>query len=842
VQKAVPYCGKILAAKFLQSLYAKESFLMKTIWQDVRFSARTLIKNPVLTVVLLLTLSLGVGANTAIFSLVNGILFQPLPYSQPDRLIMVWGTEGRKGKDTVVPADFLDWKRETSSFAELAGFSKRSLDLVGQSGPERVNGLSTTGNYFITLGVKPFLGRTFLANARSSDEESSVAVISYGLWQRSFGADRSVIGRKVSLSGNPYTVIGVMPPGFRFHDDADVWVRAFGDVPALGSKAAPELATRRGLSYMRAFGRLKPGVTVEQARADLGAVAGRQAKEFPKTNSQRGVLLVPMREEVVGGDVRTALLVLFAAVGFVLVIACSNVASLLFARATSRQREITLRVALGATRGRLVRQLLTESLLLGLLAGACGLLLGFWSMKILVRLSPSEIPRLSEIHIDASVVAFTLAVALLTAVLAGLLPLLQVRKIELAAALKEGGTKASSSLQRRRIRGYLVVAEVAVAVVLLIAAGIMIKSFSRLRGVKTGFNSAQVLSFQVVLPGSRYQQEPQQAAFFSRALSRIQALPGVRSAATVLSLPLSGDDINISFSIEGRPTPDSQVELRDGFQVASSDYFHVMNIPVLKGRGFISSDVEGAPRVAVISEEMAKRYWPDRDPLGSRITYDKPDSPDAKWFSVVGIVGNVKFDGPGGGPRAEAYLPFAQSPWPMMGFVMETSGDPLRLAPAVRQEIQAIDPEQPITGVLTMDERLSQSVSRPRFTSVLLGSFAAVALLLAAIGIYGVMAYSVEQRFQEIGIKMALGAQQRTIMGEVVKGGMALTLVGIVMGLLGAVPLTGFLKALVFEVSVNDFWTFSTAPVVLTLVALIANLVPAVRASRVSPLIAMRRE
>jgi putative ABC transport system permease protein len=488
----------------------------------------------------------------------------------------------------------------------------------------------------------------------------------------------------------------------------------------------------------------------------------------------------------------------------------------------------------------LVRQLLTESLLLGVLAGACGLLLGFWSMKILTGLSPGEIPRLNEIHIDASVVAFTLAVALLTAVLAGLLPLLQVRKIQLAAALKEGGTKASSSLRQRRIRGYLVIAEVAVAVVLLIAAGIMLKSFSRLRGVKTGFSSAQMLSFQIVLPESRYEGEPQQAAFFSRALSRLQALPGVRSAAAVLSLPLSGDDINIPFAIEGRPKRDSQAGLRDGFQVASAGYFQVMNIPVLKGRGFISSDVEGAPRVAVISEEMAKRYWPDRDPLGSRITYDEPDAPDAKWFSVVGVVGNVKFDGPGGGPRAEAYLPFAQSPWPMMGFILETQGDPLSLVSSARQEIQAIDPEQPINGVLTMNERLSQSIARPRFTSVLLGSFAAVALLLAAIGIYGVMSYSVEQRFQEIGIKMALGARQQTIMGEVVKGGMYLAMVGIVMGLLGAVSLTSFLKSLVFEISVNDVWTFSAAPLVLSLVALIANLVPAIRASRVSPLIAMR--
>jgi putative ABC transport system permease protein len=468
-------------------------------------------------------------------------------------------------------------------------------------------------------------------------------------------------------------------------------------VPQLGARTQTELATRRDLSYMRAFGRLKAGVSLAQARADLSAVARRAAKAFPKTHAQRGVLVVPMRDEVVGGDVRTALLILFSAAGCVLLIACTNVASLLFARAISRQREISLRIALGATRGRLVRQLLTESLLLGLVSGTCGLVFGWWSMRILVRLSPGDIPRLSEIHVDGIVIAFTLATALLAAVLAGLVPLLQVRKVELAAALKEGGTRASSSVQRRRIRSWLVMAEVAVAVILLIAAGVMIKSFSRLLEVKPGFSSARLLSFQTLLPASRYRQETKQAAFFSKALEQIQALPGVRSAATVLSLPLTGDDINISFAIEGRVMPDSQDEQRDGFQVVSASYFQVMNIPVLKGRGFTLHDVEGAPRVAVVSEEMARRYWPGRDPIGSRITYDPPAAHDAKWFTIVGTVGNVKFDGPGGGPRAEAYLPFAQSPWPMMAFVVATHGDPLRLAPGVRREIQGIDPEQPIT-------------------------------------------------------------------------------------------------------------------------------------------------
>lgn len=811
---------------------------MTTMWQDIRYGVRTLIKNPFLTFTILLTLSLGIGANSAIFSIVNGVLLRPLPYKDPGRLVMVWGTEGEKGKDTVVPADFLDWKRDSRSFEQLAGFSMQSINLVGGNGPERIEGLSTTSNYYATLGVNPFLGRAFLPQ----EQEGNVAVVSYELWRRSLGADRSIIGKRLNLSGLPYTVVGVMPAGFKFHDDADVWLRAARDVPALGADIGGiDIATMRGLSYMRAFGRLKPGVTIEQARAEMSTIASRQAKLFPKTNAKRGVLLVPMREELVG-DVRTALLTLFGAVGFVLVIACTNVASLLIARAATRQREITLRLALGANRGRLVRQLVTESLLLGLLAGVCGLFFGYWSMQILVRLSPADIPRLGEIRIDGTVVLFTFGVALLTSTLAALLPLLQVRNFDLSSALKEGGAKASSSLKRRRIRGYLVIAEVAIAVVLLIAAGVMLKSFARLREVQPGFDTSQLLSFQVFLPGTRYSKEVQQAAFFSEALQRIQALPGVRSAGAVLTLPLGGDAISIPFEIAGRPKPASQAELRDGFQVVSANYFQTMNIPMLKGRGFTPSDVEGAPRVAVISEEMARRYWPDRDPIGSRITYDKPNAADAKWYSIVGVVGNVKHEGLGAPPRAETYLPFAQYPWPMMGFVVRTTGDPLALVPALRKQIQEIDPEQPITGVKTMEERLAGSVARPRFTSFLLVALATVALILAAVGIYGVMAYSVTQRSQEIGIKMALGARQSTVMGEVVRGGMGLTLAGIAAGLIGAFALTRFMAALLFEVSVTDLATFSIVPLLLAFVALVANLIPAQRASRVSPIVSMKHE
>jgi predicted permease len=822
---------------------------MTILSQDLRYAARLLIKNPGFSLAALLALGLGIGANTAIFSVVDAVVLRPLPYARPERLVMVWATQGAKGKDTVVPADFLDWQRESRAFERLAGFSRLSLNLMGRDRPERVRAFSVTANFFSTLGVAPLLGRAFLepaahaaarVSAADSGGEGLEAILSYPLWRRSFGGDPAVVGRSVRLDDRPHTIVGVMPAGFGFHDEAEIWARAARGVPQLAIDAGADVATRRGLSFMRAFGRLRPGVPLGQARAELAAIALRQEKDFPKTNSRRGVLLVGMRDEI-AGDVRSALWVLLGAVAFVQVIACTNIANLLLARATVRRREVALRMTQGATRGRLARQLLTESLLLAALAGACGLLLALWGTRLLLRLAPGDIPRLDEVHADGRVLLFTAGLSLLTGVVLGLLPVLRTGRFEIVPALKEG-SRSSESRGGRRVRGLLVVAEVAAAVVLLAGAGVMLRSFSRLNLAEPGFDPAHLVTFEVSLPAAHYGQESQQRAFFSALLEKLQALPGVSAAGAVLDSPAGGDDINIAFAIAGRPKAAAPAEYRDGFQVVSADYFRTLRIPVLAGRTFTTSDREGAPRVAVLSEAMARRYWRHSDPVGSRITFDDPGAADARWYTVVGVVGNVRHQGLGAAPRAEAYLPYAQWPWPFMALVVRAAGEPLALVPAFRRQVASIDPAQPITAVRAMDDLLASSIARPRFTSLLLSLFALVALILASIGIYGVMAYTVAQRTQEIGVRMALGAARGAVLRQVVGRGMAQALLGAACGLGGALALTRALRSLVFEVSVTDRVAFIAAPAILLLCAFLANLLPARRAAEVDPAIAIKQE
>jgi putative ABC transport system permease protein len=812
---------------------------MDTVLKDLRYSVRSLLKSPIFTLVSLLVLAIGIGANSAIFSIVNGVLLRPLPYESPERLVMIWGDQAGKGKDTVVPADFLDWRKQSRSFSELAGYAKRPFSLTGGDVPELLDGLSVTGNFFRTLGVQPILGRDFQADPASN--ERGVVILSHGLWKQQFAGDPGVLNQKIILSGAPYTIVGVLPPTFNFHEESKLYVRAGRDVPELGMDVGGDPATLRGLSYMRAIGRLDESTSPEQAKAEMVGIARQQAELYPDTNSKRSVMLIPLQKEVVG-EVDKALVVLLGAVSLVLLIACTNVANLFFARATDRQREITLRVALGASRRHLLQQLITESVVLSLLAGCLGLLLGVLATRVLLHLSPGNIPRLNEVGLDGRVLAFTLSVSVLTGLLCGLLPLLQLRKFDLVGALKESGSKATDSVLRRRLRSTLVVSEVALAVVLLLGAGLMIRSFANLRQIEPGFDPSRLLTFRIALPPDRYADEVQQAAFFQRTLELISTQPGVVHVATVLTPPVGGDSINLGFEIEGKPRPESQTEQRDGLQAVSPGYFETMAIKLLQGRTFSASDSASSPRVVVLSREMARRYWQDANPVGSRISFGSPNNPNRKWYTVVGVVEDVRHEGPSGGRRAETYVSNTQWPWPFMSFVVRTSGDPLALVGAVRRSVQEVDPAQPITAVHTMEELLSGSVARPRFTSFLLGAFAGVALLLAAIGLYGVMAYTVAQRTPEIGIKMALGAQRGKVMGEVLRYALVLTAIGIGLGLLAAQPLMGMIKALLFGVGVTDRGTLLIVPAVLLLSALLATFVPAWRASRIDPLTAIKRD
>ncbi|HVT17361.1 MAG TPA: ABC transporter permease [Thermoanaerobaculia bacterium] len=812
---------------------------MQILLQDLRFAFRTLLKNSLVSGVSIVTLALGIGATTAIFSVVNAVLLRPLPFRDPDRLVMLWATTPKKDRDTVVPADFFDWRQQTQAFQDLAGFGYMSANLTGGDHPEKATGASVTANFFTTLGVRPALGRVFTpADGTGADKP---VVLSYGLWQRALGADPGIVGRTIKINDQAVPVLGVMPAGFLFPERAELWMRAPRDVPELPGDVGGDPATLRGLSYMRAFGRLEPAVAPARAQAELAAVARRQAQLYPKTNADRGVAVVPLYQQLVG-DVRAALLVLLGGVFVVLAIACANVANLMVARASAREREIALRTALGAHRSHLVRQLLTESVLMALLGGALGLFLAFWGVKLLVALDPGNVPRLDEVGIDGTILAFSLAVSLLVGIVLGLLPIVHAARLELTNSLKEGGVRAGHGAERLRARALLVVVQVGLALVLSISAALLVKSFLRLQRVKAGFNAAGLMSFQITLPEIRYGEPRQQAAFFTQALAGVRAIPGVESSAGVLTPPLSGDDVNLQFSIEGQPPPKSDEEQRDGYQAVSTDYFKTMGIPLLKGRVFTAADMNDSARSVILSEAMARRYWPHADPLGKRITYNKATSPTAKWRTVVGVVGDVRHFGLDQAARAEVYVPYPQIAWPMMYLVVRSAGDPLNLVPQIRAQIARVDPNVPIASVNTFDQLLARSFSRQRFTSFLLGVFAAISLLLAAVGLYAVMAYSVGQRVHEIGIRIVLGAQRGDVVGQVVRQGMWLAAAGVAAGLLGAFAFTRVLRSLLFEVAPTDSLAFVGIPLVLLLVALLANSLPALRAARIDPVVAMRYE
>jgi putative ABC transport system permease protein len=792
-----------------------------------------LLRRPGFTLVAVITLALGIGANTAIFSVVNTVLLRPLPYEEPERLVMIWETNlksGIKEEPASIP-NFSDWREQSQAFEAMGAFAT-SLPILssGTGEPERIQSGIVSAGFFSTLRAKAALGRTFLAE-ENQPEKNRVVVLSYALWQRRFGADPNIIGQSLTLNGNAHTIVGVMPADFQHpapNTRRDLWTPlAFN--PQAGRRS----------DFLRVIARLKPGVALERAQAEMSAIARGLEQQYPGTNAGWSVNLVLLHEQFVG-KVRLALIVLLGAVGFLLLIACANVANLLLARATARQKEIAVRAALGAGRGRLIRQLLTESVLLASVGGMLGLLLAFGGLKLLTTLGPENLPRIGEIGIDQGVLGFTFVVSLFTGVVFGLVPALQISRSNLSESLKEGGRSMTEGLGSQRIRSLLVVSEVALALVLLIGAGLMIKSFSQLQSVQPGFNPSRVLTMDIGLPGVKYPENHQVVAFFDHLEEKVASLPGVKAAAFATGLPFAGRDGYLAFVVEGRPPlPPEQVQDAQ-FSIVSDGYFQAMEIPLLKGRWFSSQDGDKAPSVALISQTMARRFFPDEDPIGKRVTLGDPQT--GPWLTIVGIVGDTRSEGLDAEPYPQMYQPYRQNPSRFMTLIARTATDPLSLVGAVRSEVRSLDQQQPISNVNTLEHLLSRSVARPRFNMLLLGIFAVTALVLATVGIYGILSYSVSERTHEIGIRMALGAERRDVLKLVVGQGVKLAVVGVAIGLIGALVLTRLMEGLLFGVSATDPLTFVAISLLLTGVAIVAAYLPARRATRVDPMVALRYE
>ena len=805
---------------------------MGTFWQDWRYGSRMLLKKPSLTLVVVLTLGLSIAINTAVFSVVYAALMRPLPFADSERLMVVLAENKRAGVGAVrgaAPADFVDWRAQSQSFDGLAAFTGGSLVLNNNDAPEVFQGIRVTDDYFRTLGVRPLMGRTF-APEEFTEGGSRAVVLSYRLWQRRFGGDPKVLGLTLPLTGDgSATIIGVMPEDFKFPSYAEVWTTL--------PRTSGELQ-QRGSRYFTVVGRLKEGVTQAQAQDEMGAVAARLAQAYPQSNADWGVRLMPLGETLIG-QARKPLLILFGAVVFVLAIACANVANLLLAQATARYKEIAIRSALGATRWRVMRQLLVESILLALVGGGLGVLLAFWGVDLMLALVPEDLrfARLDEARVDGAVLAFTAGISILTGIITGLLPGFKASRPDLTEALKEAGRGTTSGWRLRRARGLLVVAEVAVTLVLLVGAGLLIRNFVRLQRLELGFDARNLLTMQVGAPRRLYGQTEQRADYYRQIQERVAALPGVRAVTATSSLPLDWV-LNFSFEVEGRPARPGDSPQAD-YSSVSPNYFDAMGIPLRAGRKFTERDTASATGVVLISETMARRVFPGEDPLGKHLTINYLEQRVS--LEIVGVVADVKQD-MAAKSNLHIYDCNLQRPWLSTAFVVRSDGDPQALTQSVQRAIREVDPNRVATDVKTMEQLLTESVSQPRFYTQLLSVFAAVALLLAAVGIYGLMSYTVSQRTHEIGVRIALGARAGDVVRMVVRQGMSLVVAGVGLGLLAAFALTRLMQSLLFEVSASDPVTFIFVSLLLAAVAFIACYVPARRATRVDPMTALRYE
>jgi len=819
---------------------------MSKFFQDLRYAWRVLGKNPGFAAVAILTLALGIGANSAIFSLVHAILLEPFPFPHADRLIMVWETDPNRQvtRGIIAPAELLDWQEQARSFENLAGWQTWFYNITGGNEPEQVWGTTVTPNFFNVFGVSPALGRAFQLNEGAPGHEQ-VVVISHALWMRRFGGNAGALGRSMEIDGKPYTIIGVMPPGFSVFGTSrqyDLWI------PFAWNRAQ----LRRDAHSVIVFGRLKPGVTVAQAGAEMRTLLRRQQQEYPDEDQGIGIRVVPMREDVTTG-LRPALLVLMCAVGFVLLIACANVANLLLARAATRQREIAVRAVLGAGRMRIFRQLLTESVLLGLLGGVGGVVIALGGLRLLLAILPrsggyGEIPHPEWIGVNGPVLLFTLGIAVLTGLIFGLAPALQISRINLSESMKEGG-RGTTTRRARAIRSGLVVLEVALSLILLVGAGLLMESFVRLLNEDIGFHPENLLTMQVWLPPSRYPSDEQVTAFLRQAVENLSVLPDVRGATAINFLPLTGWGAFSDFSIEGRPAPPKGHEFSAQYRVITPNYFSTMGITLKEGRAFTSSEAPQSAGVVIINQSMARQYWPGEDPIGKRIRLDLPEEhgpwqPHARtdWLTVVGLVGDVREWELGDRTQAQIYLDSSQNPSRIMRLVVRTGKDPAALSEDARHSIMAINSDQSVTELKTMDEYLSEALSQRRLNMSLLAVFAGLAVFLATVGIYGVVAYSVVQRSHEIGIRMALGAQPKSVLRLILGQSMLLALAGIAIGLGASFFLTKLIASMLFGVTARDPFIFAGVSLLLGVVALLASFIPARRAMRVDPLDSLRYE
>ncbi|MPZ17776.1 MAG: FtsX-like permease family protein [Luteitalea sp.] len=833
-----------------ESRDARGTRLFDDFVQDVRYVIRTLRKSPGFTTAVVLTLALGIGMTTAIFTMIHGVLLRSLPFKEPDRLVLLYTVMEGEGEyeRLLSPPNFMSLQAEPRrSFAEIAAVRHTSPTLVGVGEAQRLEGAGVSAGFFEALRVRPFLGRTFRPEESEPGEVRAV-VLGHALWQQQFGGDRDIIGRAITLDRKPHTVVGVMPPRFDFPSECALWVPLeYG-----GEFSATTTAHRYLHSVVPVLARLRPGVSLEAARAELRLLGRRLEERFPETNRGTSFTTRPLHEEIVE-DVRTPLLLLFGAVGLVLVIACANVASLLLARAAGRRDEIAVRAALGAQRGRIVRQLVTESLVLGLGGGLLGLGLAFWATDRLVTMWPEELPGLDAIRVDGTVLAFTFGIAIGASLLAGVVPAFRASAGGRSATLQSGGRSGLGSQRGQRTRSVLVVGQLALAVVLLVGAGLLLESFARLTTVDTGFRTERILSFQIGLPDTGYGSLGQVRAFYNQFLERVRQQPGVRSAATISRLPIEQGPDNSGFRAEGRtlrgvrgqraPSPGEE-QLFIDLRIVSPAFFETMGVPLLRGRGIREQDAAGSLPTVVINHAAAKRFFAGEDPLGRRLRdfWDDQIAEVADAFTIVGVVGDMRSRRLDRAPAPEVYFAHAQVPLSSMWVTVRAAGDPLTLTGPIRRELKALDPSLPVPEFRTFEQVIADSVSRPRFVATLVTLFSAVALTLAAVGIFGLLSFAVAQRTHEIGIRIALGASPRTLVETVVREALVLVVIGLALGIGGALALTRVLEAQLYGVSATDPVTFTIVALVLGGIALIASLIPAWRAATVDPLVALRAE